>query len=327
VQLKNQWVINMKWLALLLVLNIIIIARNDAHGAEVQAYGHGANYDEALQSAKTSAIEQAASTFVTGKRELNNGTFSENLAQYNGAVINRVHVTSVNIVNGLYEVQINADVQTDKVNSFALDSSQAISSDTIIKMLNASSSMQDVQNAFTGISTISYPFVVTSFSPNEYKIAHSIEITHYSRAQWNTKYIDDVIKLIKVINQPLSKDTRAVICIDDECSSVPVLPKLSKTVGYQIIEQHVDGKDIPVKNAMLRVQDSYKRNTNNLWEYTEDTHIIWGTFSIGLTPNVPTLHIYTDRVEEHYVTTNIAPNQLKNISGFTHVLDLETKYK
>lgn len=319
----------MKHLMLTLLAMFII---NSAHALEVQATGYGSSYDEAVQSAKTTAVEQATGTFVTGKRELNNGEFSENMAQYNGALINRVDVKSVKITNGLYEVTITARVSTDKINSFTLvEPTAAPKSSQVTQLLDAVGDRQKVINAFTNISNIAYPFVVTSFAANDYKMAGgTIEITHYSRVQWNTKWIDDVLKLVKVIDQPMSEDTRAAICIDNDCYSVPALPaKFGRVVGYQLIERHTDGSpDKIVATSGFYVNDFFGRESVNLLEYREDTHIIYGMFGmipVSITPSIPTLQIWTDKVNEHHIITKISASDLKHIAGFTHVLDKTVK--
>lgn len=314
----------MKWLILALALIV-----NNAHAQSIKATGYGANYNEALQSAKTTAAEQATSTFVTGKRELTNGVLSENTAQYNGALIDSVDVKSVEVKDGIFEVQIIANVSTNKVNSFVVpEQTQAPEPAQVDKLVAILDDRQKVIDALANINSVTHPFVVKSFSANEYKTVNdSIEITHHVRVEWNTKWVDDVLMLVKSINQPLSAKTQAVICIDDACYSVPALPKkFEKFVAYNIVE-HRNGSDNVVAKSMFFINDNYGRGRVKLWEYKEDTHVIWRTFSIGLTPVVPTLQIWTKEYDEQYDVSKISSADLKHITGFTYVIDHVRKYK
>lgn len=314
----------MKWV--MLALSLII---NNVNAQTVKTTGYGANYNEALQSAKTSAAEQATSTFVTGKRELNNGVLSENLAQYNGALIDSVDVKSVEVKDGLYEVQIIATVSTNKVNSFEI-SGQSESPDAALvgKMIEIVQDRQKVIDTFVNISNVTYPFVVTSFENTKYSAVNSnVEISHYMRVQWNTKWVDDVLNFVKAINQPINEDTKAVICVNNTCYSVPALPTIDKIVGYNIAQRYNDGDITTVGKSMFYVNDNHGRGSVKLWEYRNDTHVIWRTFSVGLTPVVPTLQIWLGKSDDHYVVTKMTPTDLKRIVGFTYAIDRETKYR
>jgi hypothetical protein len=141
-------------------LTILILACtcSNVQAVEVSATGYGVNYDEALQNAKVSATEFAASTFITGKRELTNGEFSETVGQYNGGVVQRVVVDSTEVKGDLYKVVIKADVSMDKVNRVIAPNTV----DTTLQATLAVNDMKKVLDAWYAIGKTSHPFAIVT---------------------------------------------------------------------------------------------------------------------------------------------------------------------
>ena len=102
----------MRWL----LLAATLLCQN-LQAAEVTVTGYGTTVDEALQNAKTAAVEQVAGTFITGKSTLEGDQYRSRTDQYNGGLIRRHEILSTIEQDGLFAVRIQADVDTTKVNS------------------------------------------------------------------------------------------------------------------------------------------------------------------------------------------------------------------
>lgn len=107
----------MRWLLLLPALFSL-----NLQAEEVTVTGYGKSVDEALQNAKTAAVEQVAGTFITSQSTLEDGQYRSRTDQYNGGLIKRHEVLSAFEQDGLVAVRIKADVDTDKVNSVIVSS-------------------------------------------------------------------------------------------------------------------------------------------------------------------------------------------------------------
>ncbi|OYW38269.1 MAG: hypothetical protein B7Z35_07810 [Hydrogenophilales bacterium 12-61-10] len=102
----------MRWL----LLATALLCQN-LQAEEVTVTGYGSTVDVALQNAKTAAVEQVAGTFITGKSTLDGDQYRSRTDQYNGGLIKRHEILSTIEQDGLFAVRIQADVDTDKVNS------------------------------------------------------------------------------------------------------------------------------------------------------------------------------------------------------------------
>ena len=104
----------------ILIWLICLIVRS-ALAAEVEAVGYGRTAEEALNNAKTAAIEKIAGTFVTGRTQVENDNYRQRIDQYHGGRIRHYDVLRSERENGLIVTRILAEVDTDKVNTVALD--------------------------------------------------------------------------------------------------------------------------------------------------------------------------------------------------------------
>lgn len=102
----------MRWL----LLAAALLCQN-LQAEEVTVTGYGTTVDEALQNAKTAAVEQVAGTFITGTSTLEGDQYRSRTDQYNGGLIRRHEILSTIEQDGLFAVRIQVDVDTTKVNS------------------------------------------------------------------------------------------------------------------------------------------------------------------------------------------------------------------
>lgn len=88
----------------LLFLSSVVMAE------EVTVTGFGTTYNSALESAKVSALEKGASTFLIGENSARNGKVTEEIDQYNGGILQKYQVVSHQQTPNGHEVTIVADV-------------------------------------------------------------------------------------------------------------------------------------------------------------------------------------------------------------------------
>ena len=93
-----------------------------------------ADYEEFTQQAtdaKTAAIEKVTGAFVTGRTALEEQRVRQSIHQYHGGRIRRYDIVESETENGLIVTRIRAEVDTDKVNTVALDQGAEIAPATV----------------------------------------------------------------------------------------------------------------------------------------------------------------------------------------------------
>lgn len=276
-------------LSVLFVAGCSTITPEVNHRAQVTATGYGSSYDEAIQSAKILAIEEIASTFVTGKRQLVNGKFDETLGQYHGGAVTHLVVKSAKVINGLHIVVIRADVSTNKVNSFV----ESAESPTVASVLidQYVTDRTEVEQAWRKISETTFPFVAadSQVKPTYQVEGSNVSITYTFNLTWNDKWIDDAIKLVKTVNQPIARTTKTAVCLRDYygakwCMGISALPEsIPKFVTYKATIHHNNGSPdtitmVPyITTEQLWWRRQWQRLTSAGW-FESDTYADTVTF-------------------------------------------------
>lgn len=259
----------------LLVAAILSCACNFVQAVEVTVTGYGGSSDEALQNAKVLAIEYAASTFVTGKREITDGKYKETLGQYNGGLVQKYVVKSTAINDGVYAVTILADVNTDKINDIITNGDTA--TNTVVPQIEkAFDEIHKVQAAWVAISAASDPFVF-AVDDVKYKIdGEYVQSEYHLHMKWNPKWLDDARQLAKAVNHPIGENTKEAICWyqkkqgNNICSDIVVLPmqQLYIRVTFNVTLHFLDGT-----TELLKYDKAYAPATRNLYDYNKWFHI------------------------------------------------------
>lgn len=179
---------------------------NVAGAVEATATGYGHTADEALQNAKVLATEYAASTFLTGKKELINGEYKETLGQYNGGLIKSYVVKSTSASTNGYEVTIDADVDSDKVNAIITTGNTA-PSEVSNQLEKSISEYGQTRAAFIAVSNVSPMFGVEVDAVNYESRGNVVMVSYHAHLKWSPKWIDDMETLVKTIDRPIPVST------------------------------------------------------------------------------------------------------------------------
>jgi len=198
---------------------LLACACSIAQAIETTATGYGSSSDEALQNAKVLATEYAASTFVTGNRELLNGKLIETLGQYNGGLIQKFVVKSTVLKAGVYEVTIIANVNTDKINTIITTGNVAPNTFSA-QLEKAQNEHQETTRALAAIDNTSPRFGVVVDSSTYQIYQNETTINYKLHVLWTPKWIDDVRQLAKTINRPLKTAWFSTPKVDSQDSIV-----------------------------------------------------------------------------------------------------------
>lgn len=258
-----------------LISLVLVFICGMAQAQEVTVTGNGANFQNALQSAKVLATEEVASTFVTGREDLVNGKYKEVLGQYNGGLIQTYKVLSVQVTNGMYAVTIHANVDTDKVNKVIVNGSTATSK-AIPHVNKAVDEFYKTVAGWKAIDAASKPFAIapyqTTYSVYDGRI---VDVVYHLTMKWNPKWIDDADKLTQSINRsPLSGEGTYAVCFRANagsggiCSGTLALPDM-KLWEHSDITTVVHFKDGTTETHILvahPAQSLYSTNDVKLQE-------------------------------------------------------------
>lgn len=113
----------MKRLALVLAL-----LASSAFAEQVVVTGYGKTCDSALMSAKVQAVEKVTGTFILGESSTDGDSYREDIAQYNGGILNSYEVLDTRIKNGCY-VKIRADIDEKKNNTLVVQRPSNLNTD------------------------------------------------------------------------------------------------------------------------------------------------------------------------------------------------------
>ena len=315
-----------------LILPVLILACvcSIAQAVEVTATGYGSSSDEALQNAKVLATEYAASTFVTGKQELLNGKYKEELGQYNGGLIQKFVVKSTVIKAGVYEVTILADVSADKINTII--STGNVAPNTFSAQLEkAQNEHERTSQALLAIDNASprYGVVVDSSTFQIYK--NDTTITYKLHVQWTPKWIDDVRQLAKTINRPLRSSwfstpkvdrQDSIVCFDryrtnertssDLCFAMLELPDIyHHSIKIKATVHKVDGRQT-TQDFIAHDDNSYEPSMSS-----DNRNRYYGTSG----DQIPTLILYEQGIIKKEWRITFPTQVIKNIADVTFAID------
>jgi hypothetical protein len=178
----------------------LLFAVSIANAAEVKVTGYGANYEAALENAKTEAIGQGSSTFIMSERNARNNTVNENIDEYTSGILKSFKVISFQPTMVGYEVTIIADVVPKKKHikksetSFDIDFKEHEQRNRIVRRLD------DVSKAI--YANIGKPS--TRIGSYETTVSVDIELL------WQQKWLSDMKQFTSTIDQsvPLNSNVR-----------------------------------------------------------------------------------------------------------------------
>ena len=96
------------------VLALALAATTAAHAEVVTVAGYGSTYQSALASCQLTAAKRVTGTWIASEQSVENGKYVEDLAAYDGAIINRTQVLSYDSHAMVCEVDVDP-VKDNKV--------------------------------------------------------------------------------------------------------------------------------------------------------------------------------------------------------------------
>jgi hypothetical protein len=188
----------MKWLLLaaaLLCQNLL--------AEEVTVTGYGSTVDEALQNAKTAAIEQVAGTFITGKSTLEGDQYRSRTDQYNGGLIRRHEILSTIEQDGLFAVRIQADVDTTKVNSVIESNGAEITAPVAGRIEKSRDDFEKTKRIVEALDDPAQAFAVQVKNMTYRNRGNLTDIVAELQITYSPKWYDDVHLMAKTIGRKI----------------------------------------------------------------------------------------------------------------------------
>ena len=183
----------------LLVLLLMFTANLAA--SEVIATGYGTTVDLALQNAKTLAIEQTAGTFVTGKTSVIDETYRSRIDQYHGGLIRRYQVLAIAQSEGLISARIEADVDTDKINTVLSDLGAEVSAEIGQQLSSAADEFERTGRIVEALDDPNQAFVIRIAKVTYLNRGPVTDVEIDAQIMLNPKWYDDVKTMARTIGR------------------------------------------------------------------------------------------------------------------------------
>jgi hypothetical protein len=189
----------MRWLCLLLSLVVVNLMAE-----EVTATGHGHSVDEALQNAKTAAVEQVAGTFIVGTATVEGARYRSRIDQYNGGLIRTHRVVSVTEQEGLIVVRIKADVDTDKVNSVIVSTGMEITEALSAQLAKSRDDHEKTLRIVEALDNPAQAFAVQVKKVTYTNHGEMTDVLIEAQIGYSPKWYDDVRVMAKTIGREVN---------------------------------------------------------------------------------------------------------------------------
>lgn len=190
------------------LLWLICLFVRGALAVEVEAVGYGRNTEEALINAKTAAIEKVTGTFVTGRTALQEERFRQRIDQYHGGRIRRYDIVESETENGLIVTRIRAEVDTDKVNTVALDQGADITSATVDQLNADRDEDQRARKILDALDDPSQAYVVRLLKTSYRNRGDKVDVALEGIVFLNPKWVNDLKILAQTMNRPVDLGSR-----------------------------------------------------------------------------------------------------------------------
>lgn len=175
-----------------LILLALMLLGTTAHAEWVTSSGYGKTFDEALQNAKQTCVEQIAGTFIVGESSVEQETYHSRIVQYNGGLITGYKLVSTHEANGLIEVRIHADVDARKVNNLIISNGANTTSDIPDKLKKSRDEFLKSQAMMTVLDD---PAIAYAIEVGEIKYQNRGDLTDVTvqlKIVHSPKWLDDV---------------------------------------------------------------------------------------------------------------------------------------
>lgn len=167
----------------------------------VIATGYGKTVAEALQNAKTAAVDQVAGTFITGKSTLDGDSYRSRTDQYTGGLIRKQHILSVSEQDSLFVVRIQADVDTEKVNSVIVSDGAEITTQIADKIEKSRDDFEKTRRIVEALDDPAQAFAVRVRKVDYKNRGELTDVIAEVEIVYSPKWYDDVRVMAKTIGR------------------------------------------------------------------------------------------------------------------------------
>lgn len=187
---------------------LICLMVRGALAAEVEAIGYGRTVEEALNNAKTAAIEKVAGTFVTGRTQVENDNYRQRIDQYHAGRIRHYDILRSETENSLIVIYIRADVDTDKVNTVAIDQGADIAAATVDQLNADRDEDERAWKILKALDDPSQAYVVRLLKTSYRNRGDKVDVTLEGVVFLNPKWVNDLKVLAQTMNRPVDLGSR-----------------------------------------------------------------------------------------------------------------------
>ena len=214
---------------------LICLMLRGAHAAEVEAVGYGRNAEEALNNAKTAAIEKIAGTFVTGRTQVEDESYRQRIDQYHAGRIRHYEIVRSDTEKGLNVTYIRADVDTDKVNMIATDQGANIAPATVDQLNVDRDDDQRTRKILGALDDPSQAYVVSLLKASYRNRGDKVDVTLEGAIFLNPKWVNDLKTLAQTMNRPVDVGSRwSDLFWGISALSAVINPALPGSIGHLV---------------------------------------------------------------------------------------------
>lgn len=281
---------------------------NSAAAEVVTVAGYGDNYSTALANCQLTAIKRVTGTWIASEQSVKNGKYVEDMAAYDGAIINRTQVLSFDNHAMVCEV----DVDPVKDNKVITKQSQVPVPE--IKRHNEERQDFDRSLKFVDKSSRALKVIVNDIT---YKPRGETTIVYVDvDIVWDPKWVSDMTRLLKKTNMKgettydLQNQLAGVMGNVAITSGVPVFGAI---VGQMMEEKHriTDDNMVCFAERHHQIADDCFTTGRPLNSFAGNTITIYGSAAGGIK--------FVHKVEQKDMWQRILPHQVKSHSNFRNI--------
>ncbi len=285
---------------------LICLFVRSTFAVEVEAVGYGRNTEEALINAKTAAIEKVTGAFVTGRTALEEQRVRQSIHQYHGGRIRRYDIVESETENGLIVTRIRAEVDTDKVNTVALDQGAEIAPATVGQLNADRDENQRARKILEALDDPSQAYVVRLLNTSYRNRGDKVDVTLEGVVFLNPKWVSDLRVLAQTMSRPVDLGSRwSDFFWGMSALSAVINPALPGTIGhlaratqtkpeagdtYMACFGETPGWDVDechrIRHPLYRLSRNGRRNLQILLDVGESSRQI-GEFPINIDTLLP----------------------------------------
>lgn len=210
---------------------LLTLASSVASAEIVTVTGYGKDYETSLNNAKIAALEKVTGTWIHSQSRSIDGSYNEDITQYNGGVIKSYDVISA----AERQVTIRADVDIIKDNRVG-SRSASIHHETKNDLVDKAKKNIQLSNAVSTLDSKNKAFAVNVKDIQYANFGQNTQVTIYAEMAWSPKWYSDVKSLATTVDnrtQPSNNVRNQVAANVTRAMSVSPITAVLGSIFYQ----------------------------------------------------------------------------------------------